>query len=319
MFCVRVDAFHILRASVVCVCVKECPFVCVYVRPRFCFHSNSLREREKNETKQRKKRRGNDIHKHTDRRTCHDQRLTHTHTLSHLDFSLTFFSPLSCSPRVEGDALGRDDVEAVAPALPQHRPQRAVVLDGYHTSRVSDVAKEAGVAYGLVYHYFGSKEDLLETIFRRTWTRMLEAVEELERSDAPAREQLAGVARIVLGSWELDPDLVRVLVREVARSPQLGREVDEIAHAFAALERIVVPGPGARRAPHRSRSALRCLDPLRRARGDPDRLGLRAAAGGRRRRRSGRADGRRAPDRRPCGGLIRQSIPIDPSVNCKEY
>ena len=113
---------------------------------------------------------------------------------------------------------------------------------GYHTSRVADVAKEAGVAYGLVYHYFGSKEDLLETIFRRTWSRMLEAVEELERSEAPAREQLAGVARIVLGSWELDPDLVRVLVREVARSPQLGREVDEIEHAFAALERIVTKG-----------------------------------------------------------------------------
>ena len=113
---------------------------------------------------------------------------------------------------------------------------------GYHTSRVSDVAKEAGVAYGLVYHYFGSKEDLLETIFRRTWSRMLEAVEEVEQSGVTAREQIAGVARIVLGSWEADPDLVRVLVREVARSPKLGREVDEIAHAFAALERIVVGG-----------------------------------------------------------------------------
>ena len=113
---------------------------------------------------------------------------------------------------------------------------------GYHTSRVSDVAKEAGVAYGLVYHYFGSKEDLLETIFRRTWSRMLEAVEEVEQSGVSAREQIAGVARIVLGSWEADPELVRVLIREVARSPQLAREVDEIAHAFATLERIVVGG-----------------------------------------------------------------------------
>jgi len=113
---------------------------------------------------------------------------------------------------------------------------------GYHTSRVSDVAKEAGVAYGLIYHYFGSKEDLLEQIFRRTWSRMLQAVEEVERTDVPAREQLAGVARIVLGAWQVDPDLVRVLVREVARSPQLGREVDEIDRAFAALERIVKKG-----------------------------------------------------------------------------
>jgi AcrR family transcriptional regulator len=113
---------------------------------------------------------------------------------------------------------------------------------GYHRSRVSDVAKEAGVAYGLVYHYFGSKEDLLETIFRRTWARMLEAVESLEQPGATAREQIAGVARIVLGAWETDPDLVRVLVREVARSPQLGHEVDEVGHAFDALERIVRGG-----------------------------------------------------------------------------
>jgi TetR/AcrR family fatty acid metabolism transcriptional regulator len=113
---------------------------------------------------------------------------------------------------------------------------------GYHTSRVADVAREAGVAYGLVYHYFWSKEDLLETIFRRTWSRMLEAVQEVEHSGAPARDQLQAVARIVLGAWESDPDLVRVLIREVARSPQLGNEVEEVEHAFAALERIVVRG-----------------------------------------------------------------------------
>jgi AcrR family transcriptional regulator len=113
---------------------------------------------------------------------------------------------------------------------------------GYHTSRVADVAREAGVAYGLVYHYFRSKEDLLETIFRRTWSRMLEAVQEVEQEEATAREQLASVARIVLGAWEADPDLVRVLIREIARSPQLGNEVDEVEHAFAALERIVARG-----------------------------------------------------------------------------
>ena len=113
---------------------------------------------------------------------------------------------------------------------------------GYHTSRVADVAREAGVAYGLVYHYFESKEDLLETIFRRTWSRMLEAVQQVEQEEATAREQLASVARIVLGAWQADPDLVRVLIREIARSPQLGNEVDEVEHAFAALERIVARG-----------------------------------------------------------------------------
>ena len=111
-------------------------------------------------------------------------------------------------------------------ATDTQREKRRVILraaitvfahHGYHTSRVADVAREAGVAYGLVYHYFGSKEDLLETIFRRTWSRMLEAVQEVEHSGAPAREQLQAVARIVLGAWESDPDLVRGL-DDVARA-----------------------------------------------------------------------------------------------------
>jgi AcrR family transcriptional regulator len=119
---------------------------------------------------------------------------------------------------------------------------RVFAEKGYHTCRVQDVAKEAGVAYGLVYHYFSSKEELLETIFRRTWARMLDAVEEVERALLPAREQLAQVAHIVLSAWHADPDLVRVLVREVARSPHLQQEVDEIQNAFAALERIVIQG-----------------------------------------------------------------------------
>jgi TetR/AcrR family transcriptional regulator, fatty acid metabolism regulator protein len=119
---------------------------------------------------------------------------------------------------------------------------RVFAEKGYHACRVQDVASEAGVAYGLVYHYFSSKEELLETIFRRTWSRMLDAIQEVERSQAPAREQLAAVAHIVLSAWHADPDLVRVLVREVARSPHLQQEVDEIQSAFAALERIVIQG-----------------------------------------------------------------------------
>jgi TetR/AcrR family transcriptional regulator, fatty acid metabolism regulator protein len=119
---------------------------------------------------------------------------------------------------------------------------RVFARKGYHTCRVGDVAAEAGVAYGLVYHYFPSKESLLETIFERTWQNMLDAVREVEESEAPAAEQLRMVAHIVLQGWVADPDLIRVLVREVTRSPHLQEEVEEIAHAFAALERIVARG-----------------------------------------------------------------------------
>jgi TetR/AcrR family transcriptional regulator, fatty acid metabolism regulator protein len=131
------------------------------------------------------------------------------------------------------------------------REKRRLILDaavrvfaskGYHASRVDDIAAEAGVAHGLLYHYFQSKEELLETVFRETWAALLAAIRAVEDSREPAPEQLRQVAAILLRSWRRDPDLVRVLVREVARSPHLQRQVNEIGQAFAAIERIVERG-----------------------------------------------------------------------------
>ena len=113
---------------------------------------------------------------------------------------------------------------------------------GFHASRVGDVAEEAGVAYGLVYHYYKSKEDLLETIFRTTWTEMLARVREVEEAGVPASEAVRQVTALLLRTWRRDPDLVRVLVREVTRSQHVQREVEEITHAMQALEDIVRRG-----------------------------------------------------------------------------
>jgi len=119
---------------------------------------------------------------------------------------------------------------------------RVFARKGYHTCRVGDIAEEAGVAYGLVYHYFTSKEEVLETVFRDNWRMLVDALRQVEESEQPPREQVRRVAAIVLRTWRDRPDLVRVLVREVARSPQLQREIHEVAHVFAALERIIARG-----------------------------------------------------------------------------
>ncbi|HEV8687269.1 MAG TPA: TetR family transcriptional regulator [Gaiellaceae bacterium] len=119
---------------------------------------------------------------------------------------------------------------------------RVFARKGYHEARVGDIAEEAGVAHGLLYHYFASKEEVLETIFRDTWSELLAAVREVEESGAPAREQLRQVAAILLRAWRRDADLVRVLVREVTRSAEVGKRVAEIGDAFAAIERIVRRG-----------------------------------------------------------------------------
>ncbi len=119
---------------------------------------------------------------------------------------------------------------------------RAFAAKGYHACRVGDIAEEAGVAYGLLYHYFDSKEEVLRSIFHQTWTDMLGTIQEIEQLDIPAREQLRKVVELVLRTWKRDPDLVRVLVREVTRSGELQQQIEEIEQAFQALERIVERG-----------------------------------------------------------------------------
>jgi TetR/AcrR family fatty acid metabolism transcriptional regulator len=116
---------------------------------------------------------------------------------------------------------------------------RVFAAKGFHASRVGDIANEAGVAHGLLYHYFRSKEEVLETIFRETWSVLVRETERIEGSGVAFREQLRRFARIYLGSWLVTPELVTVLVREVGRSPEVGERVDEIRGLFLALSRMV--------------------------------------------------------------------------------
>src|SRR3954468_18051770 len=83
---------------------------------------------------------------------------------------------------------------------------RVFARKGFHASRVGDIAEEAGVAHGLLYHYFRSKEEVLETIFRETWTQLVADTERIHAAGVPVREQLRRFARIYLGSWLVTPE-----------------------------------------------------------------------------------------------------------------
>ncbi len=119
---------------------------------------------------------------------------------------------------------------------------RVFATKGYHTSRVGDIAEEAGIAHGLLYHYFGSKEEVLQTVFRENWSQLLEAFTRIEMSDEPPLQQLGAIAKVLLRSWRDQPDLVRVMVREVARSPQLQEQVDDIRAVFLVIQRVIERG-----------------------------------------------------------------------------
>jgi len=112
---------------------------------------------------------------------------------------------------------------------------------GFHTCRVSDIADEAGVAYGLVYHYFSSKEEILDTLFLERWDVMLGAIAEVDASSRTPREKLHAVASFIVESYRHDPDLMKVIIVEVTRAANtFGRtHLAKIQDAYAGIARIV--------------------------------------------------------------------------------
>ena len=119
---------------------------------------------------------------------------------------------------------------------------RVFARRGFHASRVGDIAEEAGVAHGLLYHYFSSKDEVLDTIFRETWSDLVAEVDEIESSDESARDQLQRVASLLLGGWRMHPDVIRVLVREIARSAEVQQRIGELVKPIESIQRIIVRG-----------------------------------------------------------------------------
>jgi AcrR family transcriptional regulator len=121
---------------------------------------------------------------------------------------------------------------------------RVFARQGFHATRVSDIADEAGVAYGLVYHYFRSKDEVLNELFIERWSLLLAAIEETDRTAASPREKLGAVATFIFDSYRHDPELMKVIIVEVTRAANsFGRtHLGEIRSAYESIARIVEEG-----------------------------------------------------------------------------
>jgi TetR/AcrR family fatty acid metabolism transcriptional regulator len=121
---------------------------------------------------------------------------------------------------------------------------RVFARQGFHTCRVSDIADEAGVAYGLVYHYFSAKEEILDTLFLERWDLMLAAIAEVDASDRSPGEKLYAIAAFITDSYRHDPDLMKVIIVEVTRAANtFGRtHLGKIRDAYAGIAAIVARG-----------------------------------------------------------------------------
>lgn len=137
-----------------------------------------------------------------------------------------------------------------SPARASGGDKRQMILDaavvvfaqrGFHACRVSDIADEANVAYGLVYHYFRSKDEVLDTLFLDRWNIMLDVISQIDGHQIPVRDKLHAIASFIVDSYRHNPDLMKVIIVEVTRAANsFGRtHLAKIREAYALIAEIV--------------------------------------------------------------------------------
>ncbi len=113
---------------------------------------------------------------------------------------------------------------------------------GYHGCRISDVARQAGVAYGLVYHYFHDKDALLEAVFKVGWGGFLSRVREAAEGPSSLDDKVRRIAEVAFEAYRRDPKAVKVIILEIARSPafEQARRRSELMEVIRLSERMFI-------------------------------------------------------------------------------
>ncbi len=148
--------------------------------------------------------------------------------------TLTALTPEEANARPRGEKRDRILDAAI----------RVFADKGFHGARISDIATEAEIAYGLVYHYFKNKDEILATLFNERWSGFVETVEAIGQGPGTIRNQLVSIATLILNAFRLRPEWVKVLVVEIQRSSRFAEPAQQQAMGkiFEVFERMLVAG-----------------------------------------------------------------------------
>ncbi len=120
---------------------------------------------------------------------------------------------------LKGSAARGSDAQPEKRRAILHAAVRVFAEKGYHGCRIADVARAADVAYGLVYHYFKSKNELLESVFAEQWSILMNALRAIHEGQGTAAEKIAAIYGFAFDVYNTAPAAVRVLMLEVTRTP----------------------------------------------------------------------------------------------------
>ena len=112
---------------------------------------------------------------------------------------------------------------------------------GFHGARVADIAEAAGMAYGLVYHHFRNKDEILAAIFQERWGMYMDHLAEVAATPAPFRDRVTRLVRFWVETYHAEPHLMTVMINEISRSYEFieSHDVHAVLAAFDAVERIL--------------------------------------------------------------------------------
>ncbi|GAB2745333.1 AcrR family transcriptional regulator [Amycolatopsis magusensis] len=107
---------------------------------------------------------------------------------------------------------------------------------GFHGTGIRDLAQAAGLSSASLYHYMGTKEELLAVIMRECLERLLDGAAKATEGVADPRERLGRLVALHVMSHALRPDETRVVDNELrALSPAAQEPVVRLRDAYERL------------------------------------------------------------------------------------
>jgi len=121
---------------------------------------------------------------------------------------------------------------------------RIFARKGYYNSRVSDIAREAGVAAGTIYLYFTTKDEILVTLFRDKMAQFVGALRKAIADEPDAVAKLRRLVRLHFEMLEDNPELAEVLQVELRQGQKFfrGASAQEVSSYFALISAVIDEG-----------------------------------------------------------------------------
>ena len=120
---------------------------------------------------------------------------------------------------------------------------RVFATRGVHVAKISEIAQAAGLSHGLIYHYFESKEALVEAIFERKIDRMREMLSTAFEAEGPVLERIGRACECMIAQTEAEPDLALFFTQAVVTRSlpeRLKRRMTKLGKAaYEGLTRMI--------------------------------------------------------------------------------